>query len=279
MGASLAKFLRIGQLGPLTLGMSPASVEVQLGKPEASSRKLSPLILKYGPLELTFWSPRAQPPQLVRVSLSLLNSLQKLPLPLRFEDWTPNATMRIEDFENFLEQIGARPEDTLRGHDESEIIMQSGVRASFLRGYLVGLHLSKRETDSNRSPTLNSDEREPSIEQIRSQLREARLALSSGLASAAILLAWASLEAVLRRTALDAGYKRKVRVQPTVLIRELYALGRLNRNEVEMLESARQQRTTIAHGLLSEPVRDEVVLQIVQFAERLLNSLTVPPAR
>lgn len=72
----------------------------------------------------------------------------------------------------------------------------------------------------------NSKKRaEPSVEQIRSQLREAGSALSNGLVSAAVLLAWAALEAALRRTAVDAGYKGKVRVQPTVLIRELYSLG------------------------------------------------------
>jgi hypothetical protein len=84
---------------------------------------------------------------------------------------------------------------------------------------------------------------------------------------------------LIRPTALDAGYKGKVRVQPTVLIRELYAIGRLNRDEVQTLESARQQRTTIAHGLISEPVDREVVLQIVRLADRLLNSLAAPPAR
>ncbi len=258
--------------------MDPASVEVQLGPPEARSRKASPLLLKYGPLELTFWSPRAEPPQLAQVSLSLLQGLQKLPSALRFDDWTPNATTRIEDFEHFVKRIGARPEEILRGDSESAILMPSGVRASFLRGQLAGVLLSKREGDENRPPVLN-DEREPSVEQIRFQLREAQSALSTGLASAAVLLAWAALEAALRRTALDAGYKGKVRVQPTVLIRELFALGRLTRDEVEMLESARQLRTAIAHGLLSQLFDDEVVVRIVRLTDRLLNSLIIPPVR
>jgi hypothetical protein len=278
MGASFAQFLHTGQLGPLTLGMSPASVEVQLGEPEARSRKLSPLILKYGPLELTFWSHRGQAPQLAQISLSLSHGLQKLPSALLFNEWTIDARMRMESFERFVEQIGARPEDILRGDGQSEIIMPSGVRASFLHDYLVGLQLSAREGDKSRPPNL-SDEREPSVEQLRSQLREALFALSSGLASAAVLLAWAALEAVLRRTALDAGYEGKVRVQPTVLIRELFSLGRLTRKEVAMLESARQQRTMIAHGLVSDPVNEEVVLQIVRFADRLLNAHVGETAR
>jgi hypothetical protein len=250
--------------------MSPISAEGELGKPDKSSRKSNPLILQYGPLELTFWSPRTQPPKLTRVSLTIANNLQNLPAALRFEDWTFNSAMRIEDFENFMAKIGVQPEDTLRSREE--IVVPSGVRASFQHDQLIALSLSKREADSNRAPILN-DDREPSVEQIQAQLRDAHRALDSGLTSGALLLAWAALEAVLRLTALNAGYKGKLRGQPTVLIRELYALGRLNRDDFEHLESVRQLRTAIAHGLASEPVSETAVLRILHVADRLLGRL------
>lgn len=59
---------------------------------------------------------------------------------------------------------------------------------------------------------------------------------------------------------------------PTVLIRELYALGILNSKQLRTLESARQQRTAIAHGLMSRPVSPDIVLQIIQLTEQLLSS-------
>ena len=75
----------------------------------------------------------------------------------------------------------------------------------------------------------------------------------------------------MRRAALSAGYQGESSCEPTVLIRELYALGILNSQQVQALESARHQRTTIAHGLTSAPVDREVVLQIIRVAEHLLT--------
>jgi hypothetical protein len=276
-GTTFARFLKTGQLGSLTLGMDPSSVELQLGTPEQSSRKLNPLVLKYGPLELTFWSPKAEPPQLAQISLMLSRGLDRLPQSLHFEDWTPNAQTNIEQFKEFVERVHARTDDFLRGEFESEMLFRSGVRALFVSGYLFALHLSKRETDSNRSPILN-DEHEPPIEQIRFQLDEARSALQAGFRSAAILLAWAALEAVLRRTALIAGYKGKLRGQPSVLIRELYSLGQLTRTDRELLEALRQQRTRIAHGLIAEPISEDEVINLLQVTKRLMDILPIEPS-
>jgi len=270
MGANFAAFLRTGQLGPLTLGMAPSAVELQLGAPDARSRKHNPLILKYGPLELAFWSPRSQPPQLAQILMSVVHGLGELPPALQFDDLMPAAVSRFNDFSRFVEQIGVWPDETLKGDRESSILLPSGVKASFIDGQLSALSLSKRERDLNRPPVL-TDEREPSIGQVRLQLEEARNALRLGLESAAVLLGWAALEAAMRRAALSAGYKGKLRVQPTILIRELYALGILNSQEVQALESARQQRTTIAHGLTSAPVDRQAILQIIQLAEHLLS--------
>ena len=272
MAADFATFLRSGQLGPLTLGMAPSAVEFQLGVPDARSRKHNPLIMKYGPLELTFWSRRSQPPQLAQVLVSVLQGLGDLPPALQFDDLMPAAVMHFNDFRRFVEQIGIWPDEVLKGDRESSILLPSGVKASFIDGQLSALALSKRERDENRPPVL-TDEREPSVGQVRLQLEEARNALRLGLGSAAVLLAWAALEAAMRRAALSAGYQGKVRVQPTILIRELYSLGLINSQQVEELEAARQQRTTIAHGLTSAPVDRDVVLQIIRLAEHLLAGL------
>jgi hypothetical protein len=270
MGTSFARFVRTGQLGPLTLGMDPSAVELQLGIPDARSRKHNPLIMKYGPLELTFWSPRSQPPQLTQILLEVARGQSDLPGALLFDDLMPYAVSHINDFLRFMEQIGVWPEEVLRGDRESSIALPSGVKASFIDGQLRALALSKRERDENRSPIL-TDEHEPTVEQIGRQLEEARSALRHGFVSAAVVLAWGALEAALRRSALRAGYKGKVRVQPTILIREAHALGLLNSEQVRILESARQQRTTIAHGLMSAPVDSDVVLQIILLAEHLLR--------
>jgi hypothetical protein len=202
--------------------------------------------------------------------LSIIHGLQGLPKALRFDDWIPDLTMKVDDFIRFMGKINLRPEEVLRGEREATIMLPSGLIASFSDNQLRALVLSKRARDENRQPIL-SDEREPSLQQIRQQLQEALDALRHGLGPAAMLLAWAALEAALRRKALHVGYKGKVRVQPTVLIRELYALRVLNSEQVQALESARQKRTAIAHGLTAPSVERDDVLQIVNFAEHLLS--------
>ena len=129
MGADFATFLRTGQLGPLALGMTPSAVELQLGFPDARSRKHNPLILKYGPLELTFWSPRSQPPQLAQVLMSVLQGLGELPPALQFDDLMPAAVKSFNDFSRFVEQIGVWPDEILKGDRESSMLLPSGVKS------------------------------------------------------------------------------------------------------------------------------------------------------
>jgi len=156
MATSFATFLRTGQFGPLTLGMDPSAVELQLGPPDARSRKHNPLLMKYGPLELTFWSPRSsQALQLVQFLLSVVLGLRDLPRALRFDDFVmPDAVSNMNDFSRFVEQIGASPEEILTGDRESSIVLPSGVKASFIDNQLSALLLSRRERDESRPPIL-----------------------------------------------------------------------------------------------------------------------------
>jgi hypothetical protein len=62
---------------------------------------------------------------------------------------------------------------------------------------------------------------------------------------AALLIAWAGLEASLRRAALQAGRQGKIGVQPSILIRELFAAGQLTPAEQRSLEEMRQLRTAV----------------------------------
>lgn len=97
-----------------------------------------------------------------------------------------NECPNVRGFERFLEQIRVRLEEVLRSDHESSIVFPSGLVASFWQGQRRTLVLSRRERDENRGSAL-TDEREPTIEEIQLQLKEARSALSHGLDSAPIL--------------------------------------------------------------------------------------------
>ena len=70
-------------------------------------------------------------------------------------------------------------------------------------------------------------------------LAEAGVPLNANAYRAALLLAWAALEAALRRTALRAGLQGRIGVQPSVLLRELFAAGKITEDEYQLLEHLR----------------------------------------
>ncbi|MFA5910631.1 MAG: hypothetical protein WC815_17770 [Vicinamibacterales bacterium] len=268
MTASLDRFLRTGQLGPLTLGMKPSEAQTLLGEPSVQSQKLNPLLLGYGPLELTFVGKKRQSPQLVQIKLSFSSSAEGLPDAVDVDQWILNANSTIRDFNHLLDRSGIEPAVTYPGH---EIHLHSGVKAIFYLDRLKELSVSRRDTDRNTPPTL-SDSREPSLRHIQDLLLEAETAVNAGLTSAGFVLAWAALEAAMRRTALSAGLESQIGVQPSALMRALYGVGRLNSEDIALVEGARQARTVIVHGLAPTPIDSTLVGAIVKVAQRLLRS-------
>jgi len=115
-----------------------------------------------------------------------------------------------------------------------------------------------------------SDEREPTPEQIRDMLNEADRASQTGAYRAALLIAWAGLEATLRRAALRAGRQGRIGVQPSILLGELFAAGQLTPAEHRTLEELRQLRTASAHGLAPVGLDADIISKISAISNRLL---------
>jgi hypothetical protein len=249
--------------------MKPKDVQVLLGEPSVQSKKLNPLLLGYGPLDLTFVGAKRQPPQLVQMKLSFSQSSESmLPEAVSLDQWTLGPTTTISDFNHLLDRSGIEPALTYPGH---EVHLPSGVKAIFYLDQLKELSLSRQDTDRS-SPSKLTDIREPSLRDIRGQLEEAQAAVTSRLLSAGFILAWAALEASMRRAALDAGLESQIGVQPSALMRALYGIGRLNSEDIALVEGARQARTTIVHGLAPKPIDESLVAAIIRIAQRLLRS-------
>jgi hypothetical protein len=186
--------------------------------------------------------------------------------------WGVNSETTLPEFERLLRDFGLRAERVVKGPDEAYLVMPSGVRILFSGGRLIGIYLSRRDRESNRAPAL-TDEREPSIAEMRSTLEEARRAFAHGFISAGLVLAWGALEASMRRLAVHEGLKGKIGTQPTLLMRELTASQRLAPNDLEFLELARQLRTSIVHGAGPASVPPHVVTGLIDVTERLIQSL------
>ncbi len=111
---------------------------------------------------------------------------------------------------------------------------------------------------------------EPTVEQIGQMLDEADRVLKVVTPRAAFALAWAGLEAAMRRTAQRSGLGGRIGTQPPILIRELYSSGRISPEEFRRLEAIRHLRTEIVHGLAPPAIDAGTVQSMIDLARRLL---------
>jgi hypothetical protein len=103
---------------------------------------------------------------------------------------------------------------------------------------------------------------------------EATGAAQAGAKRAELLVAWAGLEATLRRAAFHAGRRGKIGTQPVVLLRELVAEGQLTAPEHRMLEHLRQLRMSAAHGVTPVAFPPDKISHIKTVSDRLLATTT-----
>jgi hypothetical protein len=119
-------------------------------------------------------------------------------------------------------------------------------------------------------PNRPSRGAEPTLEQIEQLLGEADTATQAGTPRAGFVIAWAGLEAAMRRAAQRAGVGGEIGTQPPTLIRELYSAGRLSPDEFRRLDATRHLRNEIVHGLASTAVDPNAVRSVIESARRIL---------
>jgi hypothetical protein len=270
----LEKFIKTGSIGPIVLGISPFEAMQLLGEPDQESQKKNPLTIKYGTLQLVFWKHASQGKSLLReIDLAFDGDLKCLPSLIALDDFTPSGPPSEKYFRNFMHEHRCMPVHMVESDSRRQLIFLSGVVATFSDGMLERIRINQREKKET-APAPLSDEREPSRQQILEMLREADQALSVGAQRAALMIAWAGMEATLRRVAIQAGRKGEIGVQPVVLIRELVSAGIILPKDALKLENIRQIRTASAHGLAPEDINPEIIVQIQDLARQMLAHST-----
>lgn len=245
--ATLEEFLRYGKFGGVVLGMTPSSVMIALGQPNGTSKKSNPLLLRYGNAELAFWKNSSNSSYELRQIVLKLASLGAIPEQVMFADFVSNEATESE-FMEFVERINLEPVSIVEGPSEKRITFLSGVSVDITDGWVERISLSQGSRKETSDIRLSHD-REPTVAQIKDMFDEAEAALTAGANRASFLLAWAALEASLRQAAHRHGGRGKIGVQPSILIRELVNIGVINPHEHAEIESLRQTRTALAHGL------------------------------
>ncbi len=109
---------------------------------------------------------------------------------------------------------------------------------------------------------------EPSVDAILRNLDHAEDSARTGDHDSAFIIAWAALEAAMRRAARSAGIQLQ-NISPLFLLSTLYSNGLLERSEFDQLSGYLRFRDAIVHGL-EAPKLDAIVPQYVASTARKL---------
>jgi hypothetical protein len=275
---TLEDFLKTGRLGPVVLGLTPFDVESILGEPDHESKKKNPLMLLYRSLQLSFWRLGPETPSsLNQIVIKFQPEPFSLPEAVQPTDWNPASTPTVDEFKTFLQKIRYTPSRWTPGFFNSQQRLPSGVIATFTNSKLDRLQIDKRQ-DVESSEEIEIDEREPKLADIQQMFDEAETLLRTQSPRAALVLAWAGLEAVLRRRAAMARLQGRIGVQPMVFIRELQATGNITPEEFAFIDQIRRERTSIAHGLAPTFLAEDNVLRVIYLGKRFLAELRLHPS-
>ncbi|HEX5724421.1 MAG TPA: hypothetical protein VFX98_03095 [Longimicrobiaceae bacterium] len=159
----------------------------------------------------------------------------KRDLPAALGSYRPDLLARNGDVTVFIEVADDEPAP---GHYQ-----EVAERVRSIPGWRYDLFLPDR-----REPATVGDGFPPLLrEEIHSRYREAEALRAAGHADAALLLAWAATEALLRLLAEreDATLPRQ---ETPFLLKHLVTLGVISRDQFVLLREAAARRNAVAHG-------------------------------
>jgi hypothetical protein len=126
------------------------------------------------------------------------------------------------------------------------------------------------EADSMVLPDKR-EAREPSEDEIRQSLENPERLLQAGFVQQALIAAWASLEAAMRKRLQAEGEEAGWGSSPRTLLNELYSAGVLQTPVFRDLEGLFQARSAIVHGFTTPVIENSAVQLLVDTARRLLE--------
>ena len=129
--ASFDEFLRTGQIGRLTTGLTRDAVREFLGDPGDTSVRKKPEIWKYGPMELVFY--RIEEDNTARLTSIAFQMSDPAPLPasLRLTGWMPTSSTTFDQFLAYLDESGMRVGVEIASEPARRIVLESGSKVCF----------------------------------------------------------------------------------------------------------------------------------------------------
>jgi uncharacterized protein YutE (UPF0331/DUF86 family) len=112
---------------------------------------------------------------------------------------------------------------------------------------------------------------EPAEEDIRRAIDDSQRILQAGFSSQAVIAAWATLEAAMRKRLAAGGRKALFGTSPRTMLNELFSAGVFSNSEFRDLEGLFQLRNIIVHGFTVPQFQTSSVEFLLNTARQLLE--------
>jgi hypothetical protein len=205
--------------------------------------------------------------------------LQEIAADYRAQGYDVRIEPGPEDVPAFL--TGVRPDLIARGpHDSVVVEVKVGTTTAASERFRELAEKIRQQPGWRFSLVVidpRSDEVAPSAERllnrdaIANRLKTANELRRAGSKDAAFLLLWVSIEALLRQIATREGLPLE-RMPSSALLKELFSLGILSRDDLEMAQRAFAVRSALVHGFEATGL-DQMTEAVARLAQQLLAEL------
>jgi hypothetical protein len=205
--------------------------------------------------------------------------LQEIAADYRAQGYDVHIDPGPKDVPAFL--VGFRPDMIARGPNDSVVVeVKVGTSTAASERFRELAETIQQQPGWRFSLVVidpRSDEVVPSAQPllnrqaIADRLEKAHELLRVGITDAAFLLLWVSIEALLRQLATREGLPLE-RIPSSTLLKELFSLGILSRDGLEIAQRALTVRNALVHGFEAREL-DQTTEELAQLAQQLLAEL------
>jgi hypothetical protein len=205
--------------------------------------------------------------------------LQEIAADYRAQGYDVHIDPGPKDVPAFL--VGFRPDMIARGPNDSVVVeVKVGTSTAASERFRELAETIQQQPGWRFSLVVidpRSDEVVPSAQPllnrqaIADRLEKAHELLGVGITDAAFLLLWVSIEALLRQLATREGLPLE-RIPSSTLLKELFSLGILSRDGLEIAQRALTVRNALVHGFEAREL-DQTTEELAQLAQQLLAEL------
>jgi hypothetical protein len=179
-----------------------------------------------------------------------------------FADGWKVELLATKDAQKVLVQVKRNQEDLKRDPDSPRMAEILGAQPGWRYDLVVLGEGRPREPIAEGAV-------EPPLERILQRLDEVERGARAGQVASSFLVAWASLEAAMRRAARAAAINIKSGT-PEFLLPALYSNGLLESEEFGALQGLVRSRNAVLHGLEVPGIGPEAALAVASAARKLL---------